>query len=87
MTQVKTKTVEFNVKISADERKMLGKIAEARKTSMAEVLRATITQNFRMLFANEPSCVNGNSCLCPQMHHLRSADAPSDEELLEQVGE
>lgn len=83
--QKKTKTVEFNVKISDAERKMLGTIADSLKVSMAEVLRVTITQKFRMLFANEPVCISGSPCLCRQMHYIRDADALSDADLLEKV--
>ena len=83
--QKKTKIKAFNVKISADEHKMLGTIADSLKISKAEVLRSTITLKFRMLFANEPVCITGSPCLCQQMHHINNPDALSDSELLDKV--
>ena len=81
----KNKTHEFNVKISEDERAMLGQLAKDANVTMAEILRSAISSRFRMRFANEPHCTTGNNCLCPNMHTIQQADRPTDSELLEKV--
>lgn len=83
--QPKVKTIEFNVKIDADQRAMLGQLATDSGLTMSEILRTSISTRFRMRFANEPSCVNGNRCLCPNMHRVQTASPESDSELLEKI--
>lgn len=80
------KTIDFNIKLSANDKEMLQALAKDRGCTMTEIMRATITTQFRMRFANEPKCTNGATCLCPNMHTLQSASRPSDSEILEGLG-
>jgi len=77
------KTVDFNVKLSENEKDMLSNLAKDRNATMSEIIRQTITWQFRMRFANEPRCTSGGNCLCPNMHTLQNPDKPSDSAILD----
>lgn len=76
------KTVDFNVKLSENEKEMLQALAKDSNLTMSEIVRSHITHRFRMRFANEPRCTSGNNCLCPNMHTLQNADKPTDSDIL-----
>ena len=81
------KTVDFNVKLSENEKGMLAALAKDANITMSEIMRATISKRFRMRFANEPTCCIGSRCLCPNMHTLQDAARPTDADILEGLGE
>lgn len=76
------KTIDFNVKLSQDDKDMLTQLAADSSLTMSEVMRASVARQFRMRFANEPKCSTGNLCLCPNMHTLQQASRPSDADIL-----
>jgi len=80
------KTIDFNVKLSENEKSMLDALAKDAGLTMSEVVRSHITARFRMRFANEPRCSSGNNCLCPNMHTLQNAARPSDADILKGLG-
>lgn len=75
---------EFNVKLDQTDRDMLSQLADDANTSQATVLRNSIKHHFRQRFANEPTCANGNRCLCPNMHSIRSDSKLTNAQIVEE---
>jgi len=82
---IEYKKTAFNLYLTQTQHDMLAALAVETAASMSEMLRATIIKQFRMKFSNEPYCVSGQKCFCPQMHRVPNAQELTDEDLLEEV--
>lgn len=79
------KTIDFNVKLTGNDKKMLKQMSKDGGITMSEVMRTSLNFRFRQQYANEPTCATGARCLCPNMHQLNAASRPSDTEVLEKL--
>lgn len=80
------KTIDFNVKLEENDKKMLVQMSKDGGVTMSEIMRTSLHFRFRQQYANEPTCATGNRCLCPNMHTLNAASRPTDSEVLESIG-
>lgn len=80
------KTIDFNVKLEANDKKMLQQMSADGGVTMSEIMRSSLHFRFRQQYANEPTCATGNRCLCPNMHTLNAASRPTDAEVLANIG-
>ncbi len=83
----KRKSIPLNIQLSPIDKQMLEKLKSDTGKGMGTLLRECISLMFRMRFNNEPSCANGTSCKCPNMHQIQSARQITNSDLLNQNGE
>ncbi len=72
----KTYTINFNVQLDDETDRMLIAIATDLQHSKAQVCRAAIRRTWRMKFARQPSCADGQDCRCPHAHIYAPTQPP-----------
>lgn len=58
----------LNVKLDPTERQMIAAMAEHSGLTMSLIVKQSIRARYAMQYDAQPTCADGNRCLCPQLH-------------------
>ena len=75
----------LNIKLEPHLKAMLLKMREDSDSTMAHIIRTMVEARYRMLYDNQPHCVDGSLCRCPAMHTVKAHEHISAEELLQKT--
>lgn len=63
------KNIKFTILLDEATNKQLMGLKHAEHMSKGAFIRALINRCATMTYSREPTCADGQRCMCPQMHH------------------
>lgn len=73
--QTKAPSHKFNVILDPATYAALTAMAQSQSVARGHIIRGAIRDRYKMLFQNEPTCANGQGCLCPINHTVQQQAA------------